>query len=69
MKTWRIKRQLIIITLLIFLLPITAFAMAPWPGRGGDGRGCRSVPEPSTVLLLAAGGGVLLIKRFWKNKK
>ena len=69
MKTSKLKRQLIIITLLIFLLPITAFSMAPRPGKGGAGPGSTRVAEPSTVLLLAVGGGVLLVKRFWKNKR
>lgn len=43
--------------------------MAPRPGKGGAGPGSTRVAEPSTVLLLAVGGGVLLVKRFWKNKR
>jgi len=43
--------------------------MAPWPGCPGNG-GANSVPEPSTlVLFAAAGGGILLLKRYGKINK
>ena len=52
----------IVIAGLILLLPISAIAME-YTGGG------TSVPEPSTLeLLTASGGGILILKRYRKNK-
>jgi hypothetical protein len=75
MKTLKKKLQVIVIAGLILLFPISSIAGGLWPFppqnpvRPGNGGGNR-VPEPSTLVLLAAAGvgGFLVIKRYRKNK-
>lgn len=77
MKTLKRKLQVIVIAGLILLFPISSIAGGLWPfpskppkpGSPGNGGGNR-VPEPSTLVLLAAAGvgGILILKRYRKNK-
>ena len=70
--------RVLVIASLILLLPISATAMGTWPFRPGHGApgngapgkgGGKSVPEPSTLALLAAaGGGIMMIKKFRKKQ-
>ena len=53
--------HVIVIAALISLLPISAIAYEPYTG------GATSVPEPSTLALLAAGAGILILKRYRKK--
>ena len=58
------------IALLMLFLPISAIGMAPTPCKPPvTPPGGTSVPEPSTLVLLAAAGGVIvLVNRFRKKK-
>jgi hypothetical protein len=75
MKTLKKTVQMIVIVGLISLLPINAIAGGLWPFppkkpvRPGNGNGT-GVPEPTTLVLLAAAGigGILILKRNRKNK-
>jgi hypothetical protein len=81
-KTLKKTLQVIVIAGLISLLPISAIAGGLWPfppgnggrpGRGGGGPGHgggTGVPEPSTLVLLAAAGvgGIVILKRYRKDK-
>jgi len=59
--------RVVCIAVLCALVPVCAIAggfRPPNPGGGGGGCG---VPEPSTLLLMAAAGGIMLVRKFRKK--
>jgi hypothetical protein len=68
MSTRQRSVMFLLVNLLIALNPVVDQCYAGRGGWGGGGGGCNSVPEPSSLLLLAVGGFVLYISRR-SNKK